>query len=291
MRWRIGFGLIILSCLSACQTEQQYLIPPVENAWDGQAPDVSHYKVRQGDTLYSIAWAFGLDVMNVAQANEIHKPFKIYPEQTIKLDKAASPPTLLNANLSSEKQTANAINVKSTQESISNTSRFKSRLAHAENRTNLPPKPSENVVPVPGRKTEKNASNQVSVPTTLKSSPKGTWQWPAAGSHRVISRGQSVGMEIANSLGTPIVATDAGRIVYSGEGIKGYGKLLIIKHKNNILSAYAHNQQRLVKEGDKVAKGQQIATMGNTPTGDISLYFEIRKGGVPVNPLRFLTKR
>ena len=96
------------------------------------------------------------------------------------------------------------------------------------------------------------------------------------------------GIDIAGKQGQPVVASAAGKVVYSGSGLRGYGKLVIIKHNNTYLSAYAHNDQVLVKEGQTVTKGQKIAEMGSTDSDQVKLHFEIRKLGKPVDPAKYL---
>jgi lipoprotein NlpD len=116
------------------------------------------------------------------------------------------------------------------------------------------------------------------------------WIWPASGK---LVTGSSEnpnlkGIDIAGQAGQPVVASAAGKVVYSGTGIRGYGKLIIVKHNATYLSAYAHNRDILVKEGQQVAKGQKIAEMGNTDSEQVKLHFEIRKHGTPMDPLKYL---
>jgi lipoprotein NlpD len=96
------------------------------------------------------------------------------------------------------------------------------------------------------------------------------------------------GIDIAGKLGQPIVASALGKVVYSGSGLRGYGKLIIIKHSNTYLSAYAHNDKVLVKEGQSVSRGQKIAEMGKTDTDQVKLHFEVRRLGKPVDPAKYL---
>jgi lipoprotein NlpD len=116
------------------------------------------------------------------------------------------------------------------------------------------------------------------------------WVWPSAGKlvTGVSENPNLKGIDIAGKAGQPIVASAAGKVVYVGTGIRGYGKLIIVKHNASYLSAYGHNQEILVKEGQQVAKGQKIAEMGNTDADQVKLHFEIRKHGTPVDPLKFL---
>ena len=96
------------------------------------------------------------------------------------------------------------------------------------------------------------------------------------------------GIDIAGTAGQPVAASAGGKVVYAGTGLRGYGKLIIIKHNGTFLSAYAHNRDILVKEGQQVVRGQKIAEMGNTDADQVKLHFEIRRHGKPVDPLRYL---
>jgi lipoprotein NlpD len=140
-----------------------------------------------------------------------------------------------------------------------------------------PPVPEAKPVPVPS---EPAASDEDKV----------AWMWPANGK---LVTGSSEnpnlkGIDIAGRAGQPVVASAAGKVVYAGTGIRGYGKLVIVKHNATWLSAYAHNREILVKEGQQVARGQQIAEMGNTDADQVMLHFEIRQHGTPVDPLKLL---
>ena len=117
-----------------------------------------------------------------------------------------------------------------------------------------------------------------------------SWSWPTQG--RIVANfnenGGPKGVQIAGELGQPVLASAAGRVVYTGSGLRGYGNLVIIKHNNTYLSAYAHNRQILVKQGDNVTRGQRIAEMGNSDANQVMLHFEIRREGKPVDPVKFL---
>lgn len=116
------------------------------------------------------------------------------------------------------------------------------------------------------------------------------WGWPTKGT--VVAgfneNGGPKGVQIAGSLGQPVVASAPGRVVYTGSGLRGYGNLVIIKHNNTYLSAYAHNRSVLVKQGDNVSKGQKIAEMGDSDASRVMLHFEIRRLGKPVDPMKLL---
>ncbi|MGG4604626.1 peptidoglycan DD-metalloendopeptidase family protein [Paenalcaligenes sp. Me131] len=116
--------------------------------------------------------------------------------------------------------------------------------------------------------------------------------WPAAGtSKRGVSAAHSQGVYISNTAGTPVKAAAAGKVIYSGDGLRGYGNLLIVNHANNFLTVYAHNRRLLVSEGATVSQGQTIAEMGNSGTSQVQLYFELRYNGKPVDALRYLPKK
>lgn len=116
------------------------------------------------------------------------------------------------------------------------------------------------------------------------------WIWPVQGKVIASFNENNKGIDIAGKSGQPVYAANSGKVVYSGTGLRGYGKLIIIKHDKTFLSAYAHNRHLLVKEGDDVKKGQKIAEMGNTDADQVKLHFEIRRFGKPVDPITYLGK-
>jgi lipoprotein NlpD len=126
-----------------------------------------------------------------------------------------------------------------------------------------------------------------------KSAYDGKWVWPTRG--RVVRGFQQKGtgkkgIDIGGHQGQPVKAAASGKVVYVGSGLVGYGRLIIVKHNEKLLSAYGHNSKLLVAEGDHVAAGQMIAKMGNSGTDRTALYFEIRKDGKPVNPMQYLPR-
>jgi lipoprotein NlpD len=135
-----------------------------------------------------------------------------------------------------------------------------------------------------------------SVPSPSEASRQGeeadavAWSWPTKG--KIVAHfnenGGPKGVQIAGELGQPVLASAGGRVVYTGSGLRGYGNLVIIKHNSTYLSAYAHNRQVLVKQGDSVTRGQRIAEMGNSDANQVMLHFEIRREGKPVDPVKFL---
>ncbi len=145
------------------------------------------------------------------------------------------------------------------------------------------PEPRATQVPSPSR-----------APTAQKNTGIVTWRWPADG--KIVGRFDAgdplkKGINIGGELGQPVRAAAAGKVVYSGSGLIGYGKLIILKHNEALLSAYAHNKDLLVTEGETVEVGKQIAAMGSSGANVVMLHFEIRRDGVPVDPIEYLPGR
>ncbi|MDN5864584.1 MAG: peptidoglycan DD-metalloendopeptidase family protein [Gammaproteobacteria bacterium] len=212
------------------------------------------HTVQGGDTLYSIAWHYGLNYHVVAEWNGIEPPYRIYPGQRI----------FLYPGHASSAESGGVAKRGNESDDASKTETF----------------------PAPrGGKTGARPGSSASAPQ---------WQWPAEGAVRR-TFGQSgiagKGIVIAGKLGEPVRAAAGGTVVYSGDALVGYGRLIIVKHNDRWLSAYAHNQRLLAHEGETVSAGDRIATMGRAPNGDPALYFEIRKDGAPVNPLHYLSDR
>ena len=136
------------------------------------------------------------------------------------------------------------------------------------------------------------AGSRVGATVTATDDEKLSWMWPSDG--RIIAtfdEGKNKGIDIAGRAGQQVMAAGAGKVMYAGSGIRGYGNLVIVKHSNSLLSAYAHNRAIVVKEGDNVTKGQVIAEMGDSDADTVKLHFEIRQQGKPVDPARFLPSR
>jgi lipoprotein NlpD len=240
-----------------------------------------NYYVRKGDTLYAIAFSYGLDPMEVAKQNGISSPYTIYPDQKLKLKLstagAAKSETSSGVKISGAK-TPGQVTTKTITKPAATT------RAAPESVKASPPSEvaSTTVKPTPQKP-----------PVSSNVDPK-SWKWPTDG--RVI-RGFVAGdparngLDIAGKEGQAISASSAGQVVYSGNGLIGYGELIIVKHSEKMLSAYAHNRVRLVKEGDQVWAGQKIAEMGRNSSNEQIQHFEIRALGKPTNPLDYLPRK
>jgi len=228
------------------------------------------YVVQRGDTLYAIAFNFNVDARLLAKWNKIYSPYVIYPGQKLRL--SASP---------SGKRThvgSPGVKISTRRTPGSATVRNKGR--------------STKRTPVKPKSTTSTGSKPSS--TVPRSADPSSWKWPTDG--RVVRSyvaGDPArnGLDISGREGQDIKATSKGQVVYSGNGLIGYGELVIIKHSERMLSAYAHNRVRLVQEGDMVSSGQKIAEMGRNTGNKQLLHFEIRVLGKPVNPLNCLPKR
>lgn len=238
----------------------------------------SYYVVRPGDTLYAIAFRYGLDFKTVAHWNDIPPPYTIYAEQRLRLSRPRNQPRV--AERSPQKTPEPAVTTRPRQPPPQGTPKTGQpaastppRVATPQATTAAPPRPvTTQTVPIPGQP---------------------VWQWPTEGT--IIKRfsaadESSRGIDIAVDEGQQVRAAAAGEVVYSGRGLIGYGELIIIKHNQSYLSAYGNNKTRLISEGDRVEAGQAIATSGRSGSNRPMLHFEIRKNGKPVDPLDHLPR-
>jgi len=226
-----------------------------------------YYVVQGGDTLYSIAWHLGLNYRELASMNGIRSPYTIYKGQRLHVKpvprQSQAKPAAMQPRPAVKASPAPA-------------------AAPA-------PKPVPAATPVTVS-TSNSAANQ----TARVPAYDGTWVWPTRG--RLLTRFQTSGpgkqgIDIGGHADQPVKAAANGKVVYAGSGLVGYGRLIIVKHNENLLSAYGHNNKLLVNEGEHVAAGQMIAKMGSSGTNRNELYFEIRKNGKPTDPMRYLPKQ
>ena len=223
------------------------------------------YIVKRGDTLSAIALRHKLDYKDLARWNRIGRDYVIHPGQTLRL----YPPT----------GSAAAPTRASAPQSVGPRA---NKIAKASPKRKSAPKAraTPKYVPPPRR-------------PAAPVGPPVRWQWPVTGGTATLTSRPNGGhgLMIVGALGSEIRSASSGRVVYTGTGLLGYGQLIIIKHNESYLSAYGHLQSVAIKEGDTVAAGQRIATMGNGPQGSPQLYFEIRVNGTPGNPLALLPQR
>jgi lipoprotein NlpD len=242
---------------------------PAPRPADGR-PDF--YTVRKGDTLYSVALDHGLEYRELAQWNGITDPSVIRPGQQLRL--TSPKPTV---------STAPARPVPGVQGRPIGETPPAGDNVKSEPRAVRAPYSDQTYAQMSGAKPEP-------APKPVAGDDAVSWSWPASG--KVVSTFNDAanlkGIGIAGKLGQPVLASAPGRVIFSGTGIRGFGKLIVIKHNNTFLSVYGHNNELLVKEGQNVAKGQKIAEMGSTDTDQVKLHFEIRRFGKPVDPAKLL---
>lgn len=226
----------------------------VEQKFNPVSDDRNIHIVQKSETLFALAWRYGWDYKALASANNIAYPYTIYPGQKI-------------------------------------------RIRHSQFASSAPSTGSSKTLTK--NKSIKNSHG----PSAYKNSPQAPkpvvrqsnlgWSWPAKG--EVIAKFSTKaptnkGIDISGTLGESVFAAAAGSVVYAGSGLLGYGNLVIIKHDDQFLSAYAHNKELLVKENQEVKAGQTIAEIGSSGTDKVKLHFEIRHKGKPVDPLKYLPK-
>jgi lipoprotein NlpD len=236
-----------------------------------------HYRVRKGDSLHAIAFNFGLDWRDIAGWNHIRSPYLIYPDQELRLKaprrykKSAAKPPGNTTPARSDKQAASSSPSSSKSSSQASTTTTGLKAPQASTISSPPQSSSSELSGDPSR-----------------------WLWPTSGkitSNYKANDSSRKGIDISGKEGQAIIAAAPGEVVYSGSGLMAYGELIIIKHSDKYLSAYAHNRRRLVAEGQKVKAGERIAEMGRNDRNRVLLHFEIRVNGNPRDPLSYLPRR
>lgn len=240
------------------------------------------YTVRRGDTLLRIALDHGQHYRDLVTWNNLSDPDDIKVGQVLRMtapERAASvqtqpvpmPPEA--RPVTAPRKIAPRVDKKPYSEAA---------VADAQKADPAEVKPAAAVAPALAAGTTVTATDD----------EKLSWMWPSDG--RIIAtfdEGKNKGIDIAGKLGQQVMAAGAGKVMYAGSGIRGYGNLVIVKHSNSLLSAYAHNRSIVVKEGQTVSKGQVIAEMGDSDADSVKLHFEIRQQGKPVDPSKFLPSR
>lgn len=246
--------LLAVFALTACSGGYA---PVAEQSLGGRssvsAPAPDRYTVRQGDTLYSIAWRYGLDFRELAAINGIDGRYIIYPGQRLRLKGSAAGSRTSGTNDAAQTQTL-------------------SRSRSTQPRQASAGKPAADSAPAGAVDWQWPSGGPLIGRFSNGANP-------------------SKGIDLAGKIGDPVYAAASGRVVYAGSGLLGYGNLVIVNHNRQYLSAYAHNSRIFVKESDSVRKGDKIAEMGNTGTIRPMLHFEIRRDGKPVDPLKYLPEK
>jgi lipoprotein NlpD len=215
-----------------------------------------HYTVQRGDTLVRIALDHGQNWRDLARWNGLDNPNLIEVGEVLRVTAPTEP------------QPPRPVAAQAAE----------------------PPPRQASVAAVPAAPSVQAGSAAPLAPPA--SSDELNWIWPAQGQTVILfDEVKNKGLDIAARAGDPVLAAADGRVVYAGAGLRGYGNLIIVKHNNTYLTAYAHNQALLVKEDQMVKQGQKIAEMGSSDADRVKLHFEIRRQGKPVDPLRYLPPR
>jgi len=232
------------------------MLPGAENA--GKP---GYYTVKPGDTLIRIALENGQNWRDIARWSDLPNPNVIEVGQVLRVVPPGPPPGAVVAQ----------------------------PIAPATGSASAPLPPASAASAPRGGVTTATPSAGTAVPAEEEIA----WSWPTAGGSVLagFDEQKNKGLDIGGRAGDPVLAAADGRVVYAGAGLRGYGNLIILKHNNTYLTAYAHNQSLLVKEDQTVRKGQKIAEMGSTDTDRVKLHFEIRRQGKPVDPSRYLPAR
>ncbi|HSB96627.1 MAG TPA: peptidoglycan DD-metalloendopeptidase family protein [Spongiibacteraceae bacterium] len=253
--------MLLLSFVGCVQ--QPAKVPPIES-FEVPSRRIERHVVSAGETLFSIAWSYGIDFRRLAATNNLSPPYTLAAGRELRLPQRSE---VTKATSGDDQKKGGR-------------QRSAAMDGHAK---------GEHSAGVQARNDERSCSSIVATVKVLDG-----WHWPAAGA--VIDRysvhnPRQRGIDIRGELGEPVYAANSGKVVYAGSGLVGYGNLLIVKHNDRYLSAYAYNSRLLVDEGQIVKAGDRIAEIGDSGTDSAKLHFEIRCDGEPVDPLRVLPAR
>ncbi|AOF53213.1 hypothetical protein BKG91_01365 [Rodentibacter caecimuris] len=253
------------------------------------------YKVNKGDTMFLIAYLAGMDVKELAAMNNMSEPYSLSVGQTLKIGKCVTKTVTttvpVNTNAAPVKQVEPAVTYRAGANGTqigSDGTIIGPVKSSAGVPSSAPTYPTSTAPVATGNTTPVNANVVAPIASNTR------WMWPANGN--IIqgfssSDGGNKGIDISGSRGQSVKAAAAGRVVYAGNALRGYGNLIIIKHDDDFLSAYAHNDRILVSDQQEIRAGQEIAKMGSTGTNSVKLHFEIRYKGKSVDPIRYLPRR
>lgn len=299
--WVVGGMLLVAACShNAAVVEESAVVRKAPRSAASAAPSAAEaakpavgqqYTVEKGDTLYSIAFRYGVDFKTLAALNGIREPYTIFPGQVVTI-KSRGQPLAARPRAPASAAVTESARVKPAP--VAPPAAADVRPAPVPVKSPPPAVTAAVISPPPPAATPP----AIAVERALPSGPIATrlvgggyWQWPVQG--RLLGRFSHAGVgpkgiAVAGNNGDPVRAARDGRVVYTGGSLVGYGQLVIVKHDDVYLSAYAHNSKVLVKEGEAVKAGQKIAEMGSTGTDRTKLHFEVRRNGDPVDPLSVL---
>lgn len=262
--------------LAACQSNAP---APVVNDFNKVQTTQRYHIVQAGETIYSIAWRYGKDYHQLADYNHLSAPYNLKVGQKLRL---TPPPAQVQTTTTQN----TAIESAPTFQPVSTTPAINKTTATSSNKA---PAATNAATSSSAEPNSLQALNGDNAPAKTSASPSNDgWQWPVRG--KVVNgySDSNKGLDIAVPPGTPVKATSSGTVVYAGSNLHGYGQLIIVKHNDDVMTAYAHNSKLLVHEGSKVNAGQTIALSGDSEASSPMLHFEVRRAGKPVNPMDYL---
>lgn len=286
--WLVQVIIVFLVC--GCSNPHR--VPVQDRSRAESLPASSSYTVRKGDTLYAIAFRYGLDYRTLARINGINSSYRIFPGQSLRLKPSSQ--SVVKQKATSSKPVTKTVSQKATRAASGVKVAERSSVSSVPVKaTSKPVAKTASTKPVHSAPAKKVPQNQKTTSASASAAAI-RWRWPSQGKLLAGFRTKgkvNKGINLAGNTGDPVYAAASGDVVYAGSGLLGYGNLVIIDHNQKYLSAYAHNSRVLVKESDKVKAGEKIAEMGRSGADRVMLHFEIRRDGVPVNPLKYLPKK
>jgi lipoprotein NlpD len=307
---RAAAGASMLIAVAACSVSTTNDAPIVERSHTTSAPRAAApapaerspapaareahegvYAVQAGDTLYSIALAFGQDYRDIARWNGLDPADHLHVGQSLRVAPQAPEESGAAAVEATAVPVAPTGTVESHPLAPAQSAAPDAGKADSSAAPSLAPAAAAGA-PAPAAAPAPTADRPAAAAQASAAEPEGSWAWPGAG--KLLERFEQThnkGIDIAGSVGDPVWAANDGQVVYSGSGLRDYGKLVIIKHTDDYVSVYAHNNEILVTQGQAVKRGQRIADLGMTGAPTPRLHFEIRRRGTPVDPLAYLPSR
>ena len=276
---------------------------PSRSQGAAQPSGPGYYTVKRGDTLYRIALEHGQDHRDLAAWNNLANPSAIKEGQVLRVMQPGAGESAGEGAVAKPIDTGSGVEARPLDQPTATQAPVASGGLKREPRVGKEPysdeayarlnrggEPAKAAEPKPESRPE--ARSEAPVAAAPADAGSVAWDWPIkAKADRGFGESGNKGMDFGGKLAAPVAAAADGKVIYAGEALPGYGKLLILKHAEEYNSVYAHNSKLLVKEGDLVKRGQRIAEMGSTGTDSVKLHFEIRKQGKPVDPVQFLPKR